>query len=104
DIYDRRAHTTRRQLSRLKLMREVAPFILNDETVRDTALRGGRIYVLSSGTMIPKTLSNAFARRIIENPQHSIFFVGYANPEAPAALLRDAAGCGEEARDPDELP
>jgi len=104
DIYDRRAHTTRRQLSRLKLMREVAPFILNDETVRDTALRGGRVYVLSSGMMIPKTLSNVFARRIIENPQHSIFFVGYANPESPAGLLRDAGRGGEVALDPDKPP
>ncbi len=104
DIYDRRAHTTRRQLSRLKLMREVAPFILNDETVRDTALRGGRVYVLSSGMMMPKTLSNVFARRIIENPQHSIFFVGYANPESPAGLLRDAGRGGEVALDPDKPP
>ena len=36
--------------------------------------------------MIPKTLSNIFARRIIENPQHSIFFVGYASPESPPAF------------------
>jgi Cft2 family RNA processing exonuclease len=104
DIYDRRAHTTRRQLPRLKLMREVAPFILNDETVRDTPVRGGRVYVLSSGMMIRKTLSNVFARRIIENPQHSIFFVGYANPESPAGLLRDAGTGGEVALDPDKPP
>jgi Cft2 family RNA processing exonuclease len=104
DIYDRRAHTTRRQLPRLKLMREVAPFILNDETVRDTPVRGGRVYVLSSGMMIRKTLSNVFARRIIENPQHSIFFVGYANPESPAGLLRDAGTGGEAALDLDKPP
>jgi Cft2 family RNA processing exonuclease len=102
DIYDRRAHTTRRQFPRLKLMREVAPFILNDETIRDTPVRGGRVYVLSSGMMIPKTLSNVFARRIIENPKHSIFFVGYANPESPAGLLRDAGRGGEVALDPDK--
>jgi Cft2 family RNA processing exonuclease len=102
DIYDRRTHTTRRQFPRLKLMREVAPFILNDETVRDTAVRGGRVYVLSSGMMIPKTLSNVFARRMIENPQHSIFFVGYANPESPAGLLREAGQGGEVALDPDK--
>src|SRR5215475_38294 len=104
DIYDRRTHSTRRQLPRLKLMREVAPFILNDETVRDTAVRGGRVYVLSSGMMIPKTLSNVFARRIVENPQHSIFFVGYANPESPAGLLRQAAQGCEVALDPDKPP
>lgn len=104
DIYDRRTHTTRRQLPRLKLMRDVAPFVLNDETVRDTPVRGGRVYVLSSGMMIPKTLSNVFARRIIEDPQHSIFFVGYANPESPAGLLRDAGTGGEVALDPAKPP
>jgi Cft2 family RNA processing exonuclease len=102
DIYDRRAHITRRQLPRLQLMREAAPFILNDQTVRDAPLRPGRVYVLSSGMMIPKTLSNAFARRLIENPQHSIFFVGYANPESPAGLLREAGTGGEVALDPDK--
>jgi Cft2 family RNA processing exonuclease len=104
DIYDRRTHTTRRQLPRLKLMREVAPFILNDETIRDTAVRGGRVYVLSSGMMIPKTLSNVFARRILENPDHSIFFVGYANPESPAGLLREAGQGGEVVLDSDKPP
>jgi len=75
DIYDRRAHMTRRQLPRLQLMREAAPFILNDQTVRDAPLRPGHVYVLSSGMMIPKTLSNILARRLIENPQHSIFLL-----------------------------
>ena len=104
DIYDRRAHTTRRQLPRLQLMREAAPFILNDETVRDAPLRAGRAYVLSSGMMIPNTLSNVLGRRLIENPQHSIFFVGYANPESPAGLLREAGKGGEVALDPDKPP
>jgi Cft2 family RNA processing exonuclease len=83
-------------------MREVAPFILNDETVRDSAARGGRVYLLSSGMMIPRTLSNIFARRIIQNPQHSIFFVGYANPNSPAGVLREAGQGGEVALDPDK--
>jgi Cft2 family RNA processing exonuclease len=102
DIYDRRAHMTRRQLPRLQLMREAAPFILNDETVRDAPLPPGRVYVLSSGMMVPKTLSNILARRLIENPQHSIFFVGYASPESPAGLLREARTNGEVALDPDK--
>jgi len=104
DIYDRRAQMTRRQLPRLQLMREVAPFILNDETVRDAPLRPGRVYALSSGMMIPKTLSNVFARRLIENPRDSIFFVGYASPQSPAGLLREAGTGGEVALDPDKPP
>src|SRR5438874_13110332 len=101
DIYDRRARMTRRQLPRLQLMKDAAPFVLNDETVRDAPLRAGRVYALSSGMMIPKTLSNIFARRMIANPQHSIFFVGYANPESLGGLLCAAGTNGEGALDPD---
>jgi Cft2 family RNA processing exonuclease len=102
DVYDRRAHATRRQLPRLQLMREAAPFILNDQTVRDAPLRGGRACVLSSGMMIPNTLSSVFGRRLIENPRHAIFFVGYANPESPAGLLRETKKDGEVALDPNK--
>ena len=102
DIYDRRAAMTRRQLPRLQLMDEADLFVLNAETIHDAPARAGRIYALSSGMMTPKTLSNIFARRVIENPQHSIFFVGYADPESPAGLLRDAPPGGEVQLDPDE--
>lgn len=100
DVYDRRANMMRRQLSRLQLMREAAPFILNDETIRNAPLRARHVYVLSSGMMIPNTLSNVFGRRMIENPRHSIFFVGYANPESPAGLLRETSPGGEVVLDP----
>src|SRR5437899_7240300 len=104
DIYDRRARMTRRQLPRLQLMEEAAPFVLNGQTIHDTPARAGRIYALSSGMMMPKTLSNILARRLVENPQHSIFFVGYADPESPAGLLRDAQPDGEVTLDPGEPP
>jgi Cft2 family RNA processing exonuclease len=102
DIYDRRAHITRRQLARLHLMQETAPFVLNGQTIYDAPVRAGRVYALSSGMMMPKTLSNIFARRLVQNPQHSVFFVGYADPESPAGLLRDVAPGGEAVLDPDE--
>jgi Cft2 family RNA processing exonuclease len=52
--------------------------------------------------MTAKTLSNIFARRLVENPQHSVFFVGYADPESPAGLLRDAEPGGDVTLDPDQ--
>jgi len=103
-IYDRRAHISRRQLPRLQLMEEAAPFVLNGQTIHDTPARAGRIYALSSGMMTPKTLSSIFARRLLENPQHSIFFVGYADPLSPAGILRNAQPDDEIALDPDEPP
>src|SRR5213076_354468 len=44
DIYDRRAHLSRRQLPRLQLMKETAPFVLNGQTIHDAPARAGRIY------------------------------------------------------------
>src|SRR5205823_2745933 len=102
EIYDRRALTTRRLLPRLQLLEELAPFVLNGQNINDSPPRAGRVYALSSGMMTPKTLSNIFARRVLENPQHSIFFVGYADPLSPAGILRDAEQEHEIALDPDE--
>jgi Cft2 family RNA processing exonuclease len=89
-------------LPRLQLLEEVAPFILNGKTIQDSPARAGRVYALSSGMMTPKTLSNIFARRILENTQHSIFFVGYADPESPAGILKAAQPGELVSLDPDE--
>jgi Cft2 family RNA processing exonuclease len=102
EIYDRRALTTRRLLPRLQLLEEVAPFILNGKTIQDSPARAGRVYALSSGMMTPKTLSNIFARRVIENPRNSIFFVGYADPQSPAGILKTAQPGDMVSLDPDE--
>jgi Cft2 family RNA processing exonuclease len=88
EIYDRRANSTDRVIPRLELFPEIAPFVLNGKTIQEASAQPGRIYALSSGMMTPKTLSNIFARRLIDRPEHSIFFVGYADPESPAGILR----------------
>jgi Cft2 family RNA processing exonuclease len=102
EIYDRRALTTRRLLPRLQLLEEIAPFVLNGKTINESPAQAGRVYALSSGMMTPKTLSNIFARRVLENPKHSIFFVGYADPESPAGVLKTAQPGAMVALDPDE--
>lgn len=102
EIYDQRAQMGRRQLSRLQLLDELRPFVLNAENIHDAGTRTGRVYALSSGMMTAKTLSNIFARRIVDQPRHSIFFVGYADPESPAGVLRRAAPNDEVTLDPDQ--
>ena len=102
DIYDRRAVSTRRNFPRLQLLEEVKPFVLSGKNIDDAPVRAGRLYALSSGMMTPKTLSNVFARRVIENPRHSIFFVGYADPESPGGILKAAQPGEMVSLDPDE--
>src|SRR5437899_2817302 len=104
EVYDRRANQTRRQWPRLQLMHDVAPFVLNGQTINDSPARAGRVYALSSGMMTPKTLSNIFARRLVGVPQHSILFVGYADPESPGGILRSAKSGDSVSLDPDERP
>ena len=104
EIYDARSGMSRRQLPRLQLLPEVDPFVLNGQNIHDASARAGRIYALSSGMMTPKTLSNIFARRVVENPRHSIFFVGYADPLSPAGILREAKAEQEIVLDSDEPP
>src|SRR6267143_500184 len=104
DIYDLRAQVGRPQLPRLQLLDELRPFVLNAETIHDAQTRAGRVYALSSGMMTPKTLSNIFARRIVDQPRHSIFFVGYADPESPAGILRNTLPKEQITIDPGESP
>ena len=104
DVYDRRANQTRRQWPRLQLMQEVAPFVLNGQNINDSPARAGRVYALSSGMMTPKTLSNIFARRLVEVPQHSVLFVGYADPDSPGGILRSAKAGDIISLDPEEPP
>jgi Cft2 family RNA processing exonuclease len=102
EVYDRQANQTRRQWPRVQLMQDVAPFVLNGQTINNSPARAGRVYALSSGMMTSKTLSNIFARRVVEVPQHSILFVGYADPESPGGILRTAKTGDIVSLDPDE--
>jgi Cft2 family RNA processing exonuclease len=104
EIYDRRAQMGRRQLPRLQLLDKLRPFVLNAETIQDARSRPGRVYALSSGMMTVKTLSNIFAQRVVDQPRHSVFFVGYADPESPAGILRNAKSDEQVTLDPDQPP
>jgi Cft2 family RNA processing exonuclease len=54
--------------------------------------------------MTPKTVSNLFARQVMENPRCGIFFVGYADPESPAGLILRAQPGDEILLDPTDRP
>jgi Cft2 family RNA processing exonuclease len=53
-------------------------------------LRGGRLFVMTAGMMNENTAAHELAQRMAGEPQHAIFFVGYADPSTPAGRLRAA--------------
>jgi Cft2 family RNA processing exonuclease len=93
EVYDKLARKTPRLQPQLDLLNDVAPFVVSGQNFADLRMKPGRIFALSSGMMVEKTLSNVFARQFLSRPENAIFFVGYADPESPGGRLR-AAGTG----------
>ena len=91
EAYDSLAHSAPRLRPEMQILDTIAPFVLAGRGAHDAPIKPGRIYALSSGMMTEKTLSHTFAQRILSNPEHSLFFVGYADPESPAGRIRAAA-------------
>ena len=103
EIYDRYAASAPRRLPNISLLHSVAPYVLSGRSASEEPIKARRIYALSSGMMTEHTLSNVFARRMLSDPRHAIFFVGYADPASPAGVLR-AAKPGDMVRLDDEAP
>ena len=89
-IYDSMATLVPRNLPKLQLMHEVAPYVAGGQEIHALNPRKRAIYALSSGMMTEHTLSNIFAAKVLPDPSQYIFFVGYAAPSSPAGTLRSA--------------
>ena len=90
EAYDKLASRTPRQVPDLCLMDDLAPFVIGGANAHEIQVRPRRIFALSSGMMMEKTLSNTVARKFFSQPENAIFFIGYADPESPAGKLRAA--------------
>jgi predicted metal-dependent RNase len=89
-VYDQLASNSQRSLEGLQLLETLSPFVLSGRDLATTQIKRNRLYVLSSGMMTEKTLSNQMASRFVDRPEQSIFFVGYADPDSPAGKLKSA--------------
>ncbi len=96
-VYDAFARTATRNHPELELLQEMAPYVLSGRDIAGAVPRKKAIYAISSGMMTEHTLSNIFARRVLGDPAQSLFFVGYSDPDSPAAKIRKAAP-GDEVR------
>jgi len=88
EIYDRLAARTRRQHARLPLLETIQPQVMDGRRARDFSPKRGHIYLISSGMMTENTLSIIFSQEFLAHDRHSVFFVGYCDPESPAGRLR----------------
>jgi Cft2 family RNA processing exonuclease len=102
-VHDQLAASTRRLHPGLQLLPTIIPQVLNGRETPVTKIQPHGLYVLSSGMMTEKTLSNRFASRFIGDRKQSIFFVGYADPDSPAGRLK-AAKRGEVVQLDEEAP
>jgi Cft2 family RNA processing exonuclease len=102
-LYDELRTSTPRQLPGLKLMDSPSLQTLSGQDAGSTELHDHRIYALSSGMMTENTLSNVFGRRVLNQADESIFFVGYADPDSPAGRVK-AARPGDLIQLASELP
>ncbi len=91
DLYDKLGQQWPRLKPELKLRDAVEPFVVGGSEINNLQLRAKRLYALTSGMMTEKTLSNLFADKIISNPAHHLFFIGYADPESPGGRIKAAA-------------
>jgi Cft2 family RNA processing exonuclease len=104
EVYDSLANSAPRLRPEMQILDTTAPFVLAGRGAHDAPIKPGRIYALSSGMMTEKTLSHTFAQRILSSPEHSLFFVGYADPESPAGRIRAAAPGAEMALNAEKGP
>ena len=88
EIYDRLSGRTRRQHTKLRLLDDIQWQVMDGRRAGEFNPKKGHIYLISSGMMTENTLSNIFAQEFLAQERHSIFFVGYCDPESPAGLLR----------------
>lgn len=90
EIYDLLAHRTHRAHPRLRLTEALELKVLSPRELDGISLSGGKLFVLTAGMMSENTAAHDLAARMMGDPRHAIFFVGYSAPNTPAGRLRAA--------------
>ena len=88
EIYDLEAHRANRHHSGLKFSQALQLQVLDKNQSEQMKLAGGRIFVVTAGMMTEHTPAHNLAARMIGDERHAIFFVGYADPDAPGGRLK----------------
>ena len=91
EIYDLQSHRANRQHTSLQLNEALDLSVLDRDHAATIKLNKGRLFVMTAGMLTENTTAYDLARRMVEDPKHGIFFVGYADPATPGGRLKAAA-------------
>jgi predicted metal-dependent RNase len=91
EIYDLQSHRANRQHTNLQLNEALDLQVLDRDHAAKIKLNRGRLFVMTAGMLTENTTAYDLARRMVEDPKHGIFFVGYADPATPGGRLKAAA-------------
>jgi Cft2 family RNA processing exonuclease len=89
EIYDLESHRTHRHHPDLQLHEALNLVVLEQRQAESMSLKG-RLFVITAGMMTEKTAAHDLGLRMIGDERHSIFLVGYTDPETPGGRLRAA--------------
>lgn len=90
EIYDLEAHRTHRNHSNLMLHEALDLQVMDRNQVERMKFGSGRIFVVTAGMMNENTAAHQLAMRMLGEPKHGIFFVGYADPDSPGGRVKRA--------------
>ncbi|HUR45699.1 MAG TPA: MBL fold metallo-hydrolase [Candidatus Saccharimonadales bacterium] len=90
EIYDLQSHRTHRQHQNLRLTEALNLVVLEKGQAQTMKLNGPKIFVVTAGMMSENTAAHDLAMRMVGDERHSIFFVGYSDPDTPGGRLKAA--------------
>lgn len=87
-LFDKFADKTPRMHPEFQLREEIDTAPIPRKGKAPLRCEPGNIYLVSSGMMTEKTLSNYMAEQILPRDKNSILFVGFCDPDSPAGELK----------------
>ncbi len=96
DLYDQTRYTTPRLNEDFEVFGVEQRRLPRSQSAKRDAIREKGIFVVASGMMFERTISNEMARMMVENEKHGVFFVGFARDDSPGGMLLHAAEREEE--------
>jgi len=91
DVYDKTRFNTPRLNPEFQVYGVPQKRLPRSQTATKRALSEPSIYVVASGMMFERTISNEIAQQIVEDEKNGIFLVGYSREDAPGDRLLRAA-------------